>query len=65
MIKLNNPVKEIYKKLEEKFGVIKIPQDDIEKSTNRINSEMEKYAREFRYKCAKSEEEAMHHYLNC
>ncbi|MCL5018484.1 MAG: hypothetical protein M1416_01810 [Candidatus Pacearchaeota archaeon] len=63
-MKLNNPIKDIYKKLEAQFGVIKIPQGDVDRATERTNAQMEEYAREFRYKCAKSEEEAMHHYFN-
>jgi hypothetical protein len=63
-MKLNNPVEEIYRILEEQFGVIKIPQGDIERCAKKINAEMERFDREWKYKCAKSEEEAMHHYLN-
>ncbi len=63
-MKLNDPIADFYKQAELERRIIKIPQGDVERAANKINAEMERFDREWKYKCAKSIEEASKHYLN-
>ncbi|MDD5012464.1 MAG: hypothetical protein PHQ66_02360 [Candidatus Nanoarchaeia archaeon] len=64
MITLNNPIADFYKQAELEGRIIKLPQGDVERCAGRINAEMERFDREWKYKCAKSIEELMHSYVS-
>jgi len=63
MTALNNPVKDFYRQAKLEGKVITISEEEFDRANNRVNEKMEEFSREWKYKNAKSIEEAMHHYL--